>query len=386
MLLLQIQSSSRLQTVPRTNQNPTDTLRNDILQTMKPMSLKDPPEFSRGKITTDEESFHDEVSSIPAKRETETDNVDTDSVSMEEDPPKKTAKAPKKKKREINPDFKDVEQTGSWGKIEKKEIYMVLAFMLVLVIAAVITAVVLLTGNNKSETPSAALTTITTPTTMTQELPSNTTSPAKQLAAIRLATEDRLYLQDSFALLPEDPGFYIDKWADTAQLAQVRAASWIMFVDPLVVDHTSSWLLPRYALAVLYFGTTGSQWNNHTNWLTSDHCCYWYGVTCDRWRQWVEALDLTKNNVVGRIPHEINFFDQMIALTLSNNQLTGSLPSEQLGNMAHLSILYLDNNQLTGAVSVTIVENNALSKYFESTKESICYYSIVASSPIFLST
>lgn len=353
------------------------------------MSLKDPPEFSRGKVISDEESFHNEDPSLLAQRETDNVNANTstNSILVEEDPSKNPTV--KKKKREINPDFKDVEQTGSWGKIEKKEVYMVLAFTLVLVMTAVITIAVLLTGNKGTNNPSAALTTTSTTMTTkipsTQEGPSNTTTPEKQLAAIRQATEEHLHLQDSVDFLPDDAAFFIDKWANKTQPAQVRAASWIMFVDPLKVDHTSSWLLPRYALAVLYFGMTGSDWNNHTNWLTSEHCCDWYGVTCDRYRQWMEALDLTKNVVAGPILHEIVFFDQLVALTLSNNQVTGTIPSEQLGNMAHLSILYLENNLLTGTVSFGLVERNALSTYCDCTIESSCYYFIVGSSSIFLS-
>lgn len=43
-----------------------------------------------------------------------------------------------KEKREKNPRFKDVEETGKWGEVGKKEIYIVVAIALLVVIGVVV--------------------------------------------------------------------------------------------------------------------------------------------------------------------------------------------------------------------------------------------------------
>ena len=47
----------------------------------------------------------------------------------------------------------------------------------------------------------------------------------------------------------------------------------------------------------------------------------------------------------------------LIDLSLSNNQLTGSIPPE-IGNLTNLYRLYLDNNQLTGEIPERICDLN----------------------------
>ena len=61
------------------------------------------------------------------------------------------------------------------------------------------------------------------------------------------------------------------------------------------------------------------------------------------------ALSLSDNQLTGSIPTELGNLTRLTALFLHNNQLTGSIPPE-LGNLTRLTALFLHNNQLTGSI------------------------------------
>jgi hypothetical protein len=310
--------------------------------------------YANGEEQKTEECFDDE--SAPSTQHSNIEGAPRSAKAGTEAAPGK--KAAPKKKPEINPDFKDVEETGKWGAISKTEIYIAAIFSVAVVIGVVVALVIVLTGSKDS--PAAA----TTPPTAAPTYGTLVaTTPKQQLDAIRAATSANAFLTDSLALLPEDDTFYVGKYSDTSQPAQVRAASWIMYGDDRKEAHTSTWLMPRYALVVFYYSTGGEAWFTQTNWLTAGHSCTWFGVTCDRFSVYVEELDLSANNAVGPLPSEIMFLTEMKALTLSNNGISGTLPAAQLGNTPMLTLLYLDNNQLTGPVSADLIEGNGLRKY-----------------------
>jgi len=63
----------------------------------------------------------------------------------------------------------------------------------------------------------------------------------------------------------------------------------------------------------------------------------------------LEWLFLSNNQLSGSIPAELGSLSKLSSLGISNNQLSGSIPPE-LGNLGGLEYLYLDNNQLSGDV------------------------------------
>jgi hypothetical protein len=64
-------------------------------------------------------------------------------------------------------------------------------------------------------------------------------------------------------------------------------------------------------------------------------------------------LDLSDNQLTGTIPTQIGTMSDLMYLDLSDNQLTGVIPAE-IGNLTNLADLYFSNNQLTGAIPVEI--------------------------------
>ncbi len=85
------------------------------------------------------------------------------------------------------------------------------------------------------------------------------------------------------------------------------------------------------------------------NWRPGVPLEEWQGVTVDRLRGRVTALDLTQTGLNGRIPPEVGRLDGLVSLRLSRNRLAGPVPPE-LGGLLHLRTLWLDDNRLSGPV------------------------------------
>jgi hypothetical protein len=64
-------------------------------------------------------------------------------------------------------------------------------------------------------------------------------------------------------------------------------------------------------------------------------------------------LSLSNYNLTGSIPPEIGYLTNLTNIWLQNNQLTGSIPPE-IGYLTNLTQLYLGSNQLTGEIPVEI--------------------------------
>ena len=108
----------------------------------------------------------------------------------------------------------------------------------------------------------------------------------------------------------------------------------------------------RAALEALYNATGGANWTNNANWVSSLPLADWHGVGVDG-NGCVTGLDLSDNQLTGTIPSELSNLASLEWLSLSFNQLTGTIPVE-LEKLASLRILVLHDNQLTGSVPVEL--------------------------------
>ena len=105
---------------------------------------------------------------------------------------------------------------------------------------------------------------------------------------------------------------------------------------------------PDYAALVdLFNATNGSEWTTKTNWLTSCSPCQWYGVSCGIGRR-VVALELTNNNLSGSLPSSLSALS-LAELRLADNQLSGPIPAS-LGKLTNLQTIQLNNNHLSGSI------------------------------------
>lgn len=108
----------------------------------------------------------------------------------------------------------------------------------------------------------------------------------------------------------------------------------------------------RAALIDLFFSTNGAGWVNRSGWLGPEETeCTWSGVQCravDEDHATVIALYLRNNGLTGTLPASLVQLRSLQYLELSENRLTGSLPS--LSFLPELQFVNLGRNQFTGGI------------------------------------
>ena len=112
----------------------------------------------------------------------------------------------------------------------------------------------------------------------------------------------------------------------------------------------------RDVLMAFYNAAGGDQWTNKTNW-GSQNIEDWYGVTVED--NEVVAIDLSDNNLKGKIPAELFYLTKLKKLRLERNQLFDTIPST-LGRIATLEELDLSRNQLSGQMPKEIGQLSGL--------------------------
>jgi hypothetical protein len=271
------------------------------------------------------------------------------------DDPIPEKRKPPARKREKNPLFQDLEKTGRWGAISKKEMGIV-AVVALMVIGGIIAIIVVFATKDSGPVPAPPRTPAPTPA----PTPGPDIAPETQLPVILAAVQNNSFVDSS--LLVDDVAFYNGKADDASQPAMVRAISWSLYDDPLDPPPDSRWLVPRFALATFYYGMQGDTWTNKTNWLGGSSACDWHGIFCDRFAASLQELALIANDVQGSIQPEISLLSDLSVLTLPKNKLTGPLPAEAVGSMPRLSFLVLYDNELTGTISPDLA-NSVLCKF-----------------------
>ncbi len=116
------------------------------------------------------------------------------------------------------------------------------------------------------------------------------------------------------------------------------------------------------ALVDLYNSTDGANWTNNSGWdLTLTACDVsnsWHGVTVENGH--VTNLQLPDNNLVGNIPASITNFTYIQTLNLSQNQLSGAFPSENISNFSNLTMFSIQENALTDMPDISEIANLTL--------------------------
>ena len=111
---------------------------------------------------------------------------------------------------------------------------------------------------------------------------------------------------------------------------------------------------PQYAVLIALFASTGGNgWTSSDNWGDNGPLGNWYVETDSAGR--VTGLDLSDDNLVGRIPPELGDLSHLKTLDLSSNALSGGVPG-QLGRLAALEELRLGDNRLSGPLPLALAE------------------------------
>ncbi|CAJ1936259.1 unnamed protein product [Cylindrotheca closterium] len=310
-----------------------------------------------------EESFPEEPGvsskSIPKER-FEDEEKQEEENGLNSSPNKKAAKEEQK----MNPKFKDLQETGRWGEIGKKEI-MVGAVFVVLAVIGVIVALVVTSGD---DTPATIEARVIRPTGNPTSSPTNPPVAATVLIDIVVQALENSSSVSAIAdpsSLPRNSAFY-DGLADqeTASAPQ-RAMSWLLATpynqyDKDVMDD----FVIRFALASIYYQLGGASWTRSDNWLSSESICNWEGVDCEIGGSEISDLILDRMNLNGTIPREIALLQGIKKIWLSNNNLKGEIPGDAFGELSNLAVLYLNGNQLTGMVPSSLNPNQNLNTLY----------------------
>mmetsp|Transcript_39070 Transcript_39070/g.94471 ORF Transcript_39070/g.94471 Transcript_39070/m.94471 type:complete len:323 (+) Transcript_39070:162-1130(+) len=231
------------------------------------------------------------------------------------------AKQPAKPQK--NPLFRDVEETGRWGELQRKEIYGVLicGTLFVILVAAIFFWISFSTTKESSEVPHARA----------------------KLDTVLGILQERNHTSIE---MPSDMSFYTNVVDDESSPAYHRAMKWLLS-DTLAL-HDEYFL--RFVLSSLYFDLGGEAWKNSTNWLTGAKTCDWFGVECAFGNEHFQGLNLDNNHLMGTLPSTIGLLNNVSNIWLSDNALHGPIPGAAFAKLSKLAVLFVDNNRLSGTV------------------------------------
>jgi len=110
------------------------------------------------------------------------------------------------------------------------------------------------------------------------------------------------------------------------------------------------------ALMDLHKSTNGPSWTRKDGWGSGD-VCTWFGVQCTHdppGTSQVFSVTLSNNNLKGSVPESISKIKTLKVLELSHNELTGQVPST-FASMPVLQMLHLNHNSLEGGLPATMM-------------------------------
>jgi hypothetical protein len=257
-----------------------------------------------------------------------------------------------KKKPEMNPKFKDVQETGKWGEMSNKEMFIAIAAFVLIVVAVVVVVVVVVLNTDSTQAEFV-------PAPTRAPTPPPTTIPAsEELAIVRMNILNSPVTSPLASDLPDDPSFYEGLMDDGSASPQQKAMEWLLYQDQLK-DPEESTL--RWAMASIYYQMGGPNWASSEGWLSSDPVCEWEHVHCNAASGTLQEIDLDEQGVTGNIALEFALLgDDIQSILMKRNQITGPIPGKVFASLPSLGILYLDNNQLTGTVPVEFSKGDGI--------------------------
>jgi len=100
-------------------------------------------------------------------------------------------------------------------------------------------------------------------------------------------------------------------------------------------------------LVTFYNSTNGVNWTYNYNWLETNTPSNWWGIYLNGGH--VDTISLSGNQLTGTIPSELSNLTELRSLILFGNQISGNIPPE-LVNLALLNTLHVAFNQLSGNI------------------------------------
>ena len=162
---------------------------------------------------------------------------------------------------------------------------------------------------------------------------------------------------------------------------QSQALVWLQD-DPITQapGRSTRTVLERYALAVLYYSTSGPSWR--VDFLSRDDACTWnmgtvdvtgkspqllvgvdiYGMYCALDGESIDVLVLMDNNLAGPLPWEFFLLSNLGYVNMNLNSFSGTFPA-QISNLTNLEVFVVGDNRFTGTLPTSVGQLSKLS-YF----------------------
>ena len=137
---------------------------------------------------------------------------------------------------------------------------------------------------------------------------------------------------------------FADKF--TVRLLILAQTGWLCQLALAQDSYTAA--TDRAALVALYNATDGDNWHRNTNWLTDKSLDGWQAVSTNSDGR-VNGLSISSNNLNGSLPSELGNLSEMDALMIYSTSLSGPLPTS-LGNLSKMRPLILGGNNLSGSI------------------------------------
>jgi len=313
------------------------------------------------------------------RREDEAEEEEGEEMEQEEEPQEEYPEA-----RQADNWNKDVNETGRWGTLSRREVIIVVLAVCLIVVAVIVSVVLAIVldeeekGSEGDGIETGATLIVDGQRVSAYQLPTPPTptlisDPLEKLNFLRSELSKEPVMAQYLEFIPTSVEALQGQTVNILASPYFRAASWLVTVD---TNNVLEEAITRYGLAVIYYQTNGEQWTNSTNWLMSDkRHCDWHGVACctgvmqfslqctnsDFYD--VIELDFYNNNLSGPIPESFVLFKKLFSLFLSENKMTGKIPENVFGNLTSFGKLYLQHNQLTGTIPEDLDDNNLLGTF-----------------------
>lgn len=129
--------------------------------------------------------------------------------------------------------------------------------------------------------------------------------------------------------------------------SQYKTACWLIYDDVKKLNASSTNLVQRYVLGLLYTSTNGPGWYRSDSFLSGKDECNWVAVACSNKR--VSRIILSNNNLNGTLVSELYALSHLEAVDMSLNYLFGTVPYG-LSRLRNLSSILLYLNSLNGTL------------------------------------
>lgn len=201
--------------------------------------------------------------------------------------------------------------------------------------------------------------------------------------------------QDGFSISLGYGGDTVTKFTEKeVNIPRATIVNYTLDVDEYLKQEEEALALERQALVAFYNALDGPNWYDNKNWCSDKPVGEWYGVAIDEYG-YVSRLSLSDNNLSGTLPSELSAFKRLRELVIKDSsgskRIKGSLPDGMtdcvnlaalvfsgvdmssdlpgwIENLKKLQTLSLDNCNLTGplpelssrVISSIELENNQL--------------------------